>query len=304
MNSRKIFKVSRQAFVDPAILEVERAQIFDKCWLYLGHSSELAKPGDFVTRQVGGPKHPVRPRRQGKSQGDAEHLSASRRAGLPREARQRQIVPVFLSRLGVRPRRYVAEPARGEVLCRGLQGAQHVQYAAGAAVRELSRFQFHLLRQECREPRRLSRPGQGISRCDLRPGRNRDDDRRRHAGILDARQLEAADGKQHRRLPRADDPCDLPGLPEGDDRRPCPGCVRGIGARSRQRPCRSRIQGAMGPSGRAVDSVVGRGRQARAFAAVRRTGQAVRRSSAPIVSLPSIATCSSSRISSSTTSWR
>ena len=52
--SRKIFKVSRQAFVDPDILEAERKQIFDKCWLYLGHSSELAKPGDFVTRQVGG----------------------------------------------------------------------------------------------------------------------------------------------------------------------------------------------------------------------------------------------------------
>src|SRR5260370_2309277 len=52
--SKKIFKVSRQAFVDPAILDIERTQIFDKCWLYLGHSSELAKPGDFVTRPVGG----------------------------------------------------------------------------------------------------------------------------------------------------------------------------------------------------------------------------------------------------------
>ena len=51
---KKIFKVSRRAFVDPDILEAERAQIFDKCWLYLGHSSELAKPGDFVTRSVGG----------------------------------------------------------------------------------------------------------------------------------------------------------------------------------------------------------------------------------------------------------
>lgn len=51
---KKIFKVARQAFVDPAILEAERTQIFDKCWLYLGHSSELAKPGSFVTRQVGG----------------------------------------------------------------------------------------------------------------------------------------------------------------------------------------------------------------------------------------------------------
>jgi len=52
--SRKIFKVSRQAFVDPGILEAERAQIFDRCWLYLGHSDELPKPGSFVTRQVGG----------------------------------------------------------------------------------------------------------------------------------------------------------------------------------------------------------------------------------------------------------
>jgi p-cumate 2,3-dioxygenase subunit alpha len=52
--AKRIFKVSRQAFVDPAILEVERAEIFDKCWLYLGHGSELAKPGDYLTRQVGG----------------------------------------------------------------------------------------------------------------------------------------------------------------------------------------------------------------------------------------------------------
>ena len=51
---KQIFKVSRQTFVDPDILEAERARIFDKCWLYLGHSSELPKLGDFVTRQVGG----------------------------------------------------------------------------------------------------------------------------------------------------------------------------------------------------------------------------------------------------------
>lgn len=52
--AQKIFKVSRQAFTDPTILEAERTNIFDKCWLYLGHSSELEKPGDFVTRSVGG----------------------------------------------------------------------------------------------------------------------------------------------------------------------------------------------------------------------------------------------------------
>jgi p-cumate 2,3-dioxygenase subunit alpha len=51
---KRIFKVSRDMFVDPAVLEAERERIFDKCWLYLGHASELPKPGAFVTRQVGG----------------------------------------------------------------------------------------------------------------------------------------------------------------------------------------------------------------------------------------------------------
>ncbi|RJF90133.1 aromatic ring-hydroxylating dioxygenase subunit alpha [Oleomonas cavernae] len=51
---RHVFNVARRTFVDPAILEAEREKIFGRCWLYLGHTSELAKPGDFVTRQVGG----------------------------------------------------------------------------------------------------------------------------------------------------------------------------------------------------------------------------------------------------------
>ena len=151
--SRKIFKVSRQAFVDPAILEAERARIS----INAGSISVTAP--SLPTRRLRhpsgrGPEHPVRPRRQGKSEGDAEHLPASWRAGLPGETRQREVVPVFLSRLGIRPRRHVAEPARRDVLCRGLQGTQHIQYAAGAAAGELPRSEFHLLRQECRESRR------------------------------------------------------------------------------------------------------------------------------------------------------
>jgi homoserine dehydrogenase len=41
------FKVNRQAFVDPAILETERDAIFSKCWLYIGHESELKNKGDI-----------------------------------------------------------------------------------------------------------------------------------------------------------------------------------------------------------------------------------------------------------------
>jgi p-cumate 2,3-dioxygenase subunit alpha len=52
--AQRIFRVSRQTFVDSQIFETERREIFDKCWLYLGHASELPNTGDFVTRQVGG----------------------------------------------------------------------------------------------------------------------------------------------------------------------------------------------------------------------------------------------------------
>jgi p-cumate 2,3-dioxygenase alpha subunit len=49
-----VFKVPRIAFTDPDVLEMERAKIFDKCWLYLGHETEIPNPGDFKTRRVGG----------------------------------------------------------------------------------------------------------------------------------------------------------------------------------------------------------------------------------------------------------
>ena len=48
-----IFRVNRRTFTDPAILDIEKREIFDKSWLYAGHASEIAKPGDFVTRRVG-----------------------------------------------------------------------------------------------------------------------------------------------------------------------------------------------------------------------------------------------------------
>jgi p-cumate 2,3-dioxygenase alpha subunit len=48
------FKVNRRAFVDDAILALEREQVFAKCWLYLGHVSEVPNAGSFVARRVGG----------------------------------------------------------------------------------------------------------------------------------------------------------------------------------------------------------------------------------------------------------
>ncbi len=49
-----LFRVARRAFVDQHVLAQEQQQIFDRCWLYLGHESEVPRPGDFVTRAIAG----------------------------------------------------------------------------------------------------------------------------------------------------------------------------------------------------------------------------------------------------------
>ena len=51
---RGLFKVPRLAFTSQSVFEAERDLIFSRCWLYLGHASEVVKPGQYVTRSVGG----------------------------------------------------------------------------------------------------------------------------------------------------------------------------------------------------------------------------------------------------------
>lgn len=48
------FRVNREVMVDDEVFRRERAKIFDQCWLYLGHETELRKKNDFRTRTVGG----------------------------------------------------------------------------------------------------------------------------------------------------------------------------------------------------------------------------------------------------------
>ena len=48
------FEVNRAALVDPAIHELEQRRIFERCWIYAGHASEVRAPGDFRTRTVCG----------------------------------------------------------------------------------------------------------------------------------------------------------------------------------------------------------------------------------------------------------
>ena len=48
------FSVHRSVFTNEKILEAEWKEIFSKCWLFVGHESELPKKGDFKRKKVGG----------------------------------------------------------------------------------------------------------------------------------------------------------------------------------------------------------------------------------------------------------
>jgi p-cumate 2,3-dioxygenase alpha subunit len=48
------FSVNREVFVSRDILEREQRAVFDRCWIYVGHASELRNAGDFKTRRIAG----------------------------------------------------------------------------------------------------------------------------------------------------------------------------------------------------------------------------------------------------------
>ncbi|MDB5042796.1 MAG: p-cumate dioxygenase [Candidatus Eremiobacteraeota bacterium] len=49
-----VFRYARTALTSPDIFAREHEAIFSKVWLYLGHESEIRRPGDYVRRTVAG----------------------------------------------------------------------------------------------------------------------------------------------------------------------------------------------------------------------------------------------------------
>jgi len=48
-----VFRVSRSAFTDPRVFELEMARIFEATWVFVALESEIEQPHDFLTRQIG-----------------------------------------------------------------------------------------------------------------------------------------------------------------------------------------------------------------------------------------------------------
>ncbi len=51
---RGIFRVHRSSMTSIDLFQREQEQIFNRCWLYLGHESEVRSPGDYRRRTVAG----------------------------------------------------------------------------------------------------------------------------------------------------------------------------------------------------------------------------------------------------------
>jgi phenylpropionate dioxygenase-like ring-hydroxylating dioxygenase large terminal subunit len=47
-------RVHLSVYTDPAIFDLEMERVFGRAWLFVGHESQVAQPGDFVTTQLGG----------------------------------------------------------------------------------------------------------------------------------------------------------------------------------------------------------------------------------------------------------
>ncbi|MDB5552231.1 MAG: hypothetical protein JWL86_2215 [Rhizobium sp.] len=50
----QVFRLNREALVSEDVCRLETERIFKTCWIYVGHASELPRPGDFKTRTVAG----------------------------------------------------------------------------------------------------------------------------------------------------------------------------------------------------------------------------------------------------------
>ncbi len=47
-----VFRVHRSSFTSQEVLDLEMERIFERCWLYVGHESEIERRGDFVRRTI------------------------------------------------------------------------------------------------------------------------------------------------------------------------------------------------------------------------------------------------------------
>lgn len=46
-------QVHRDLYLDPTLFDLEMQRLWARCWLYVGHASQVPQAGDFITAQLG-----------------------------------------------------------------------------------------------------------------------------------------------------------------------------------------------------------------------------------------------------------
>ena len=46
-------RVHRRVYADPDVFELEMERMFGRAWLFVGHTSQVPKPGDYITTELG-----------------------------------------------------------------------------------------------------------------------------------------------------------------------------------------------------------------------------------------------------------
>ena len=46
-------RVHRSVYTDPDIFDLELERVFGNAWIYVGHESEIERPGDFIATRIG-----------------------------------------------------------------------------------------------------------------------------------------------------------------------------------------------------------------------------------------------------------
>ena len=72
-------RVHRRLYTDPAIFDLEMERIFDAAWVYVGHESQIKKPGDYFATDIAGKPILIVRNKEGKAQA---FLNACRHRGV------------------------------------------------------------------------------------------------------------------------------------------------------------------------------------------------------------------------------
>ena len=83
------FRVNRTALIDEAVFRDEMRSIFERCWLYVGHESEIPNAGRLPGPRRRQPAAGVLARPRRRQARLLQHLPASRGVGLPGARGQR-----------------------------------------------------------------------------------------------------------------------------------------------------------------------------------------------------------------------